>query len=289
MSLRVRQAGLLSLLVDHGRPHCRHLGVPLGGAADRGALALGNALVGNSRTRSRSRSRLPGRRWKHFTRPRASSSVPRFSPPINGRAISPGTTFTLEPGDVLRGRRHLTGVRGYLCVAGGFSMSPELLGSRSGLEPLRAGRRVDVPGTRIAGRRFRMQSLRLPPWTRSRFVSSTARSATGSRTMPSSRRTTRSRPRAIAWACGSRADRLSRRAGELVSEAVAPGAVQVTNDGLPVVLGVDGQTIGGYPKIAHVIRADLDLLAQFRPGERGAVRRRSLEEAEKLPANGQQS
>jgi antagonist of KipI len=59
---------------------------------------------------------------------------------------------------------------------------------------------------------------------------------------------------------------LERRAGELPSEAVAPGAVQVTNDGLPVVLGIDGQTIGGYPKIAHVIRADLDRLAQLRPG-----------------------
>jgi allophanate hydrolase subunit 2 len=59
---------------------------------------------------------------------------------------------------------------------------------------------------------------------------------------------------------------LERRPGELTSEPVAPGAIQVTNDGRPVVLGVDGQTIGGYPKVAHVIRADLDLLAQLRPG-----------------------
>ena len=71
-----------------------------------------------------------------------------------------------------------------------------------------------------------------------------------------------------------------RRAGELVSEAVAPGAVQVTNDGLPVVLGVDGQTIGGYPKIAHVIRADLDWLAQLRPGDRVRFLRVTIEEAE---------
>jgi allophanate hydrolase subunit 2 len=61
---------------------------------------------------------------------------------------------------------------------------------------------------------------------------------------------------------------LFRKPGELISEAVAPGAVQVTNDGRPVVLGADGQTIGGYPKIAHVIRADLDSLAQLRPGDR---------------------
>ena len=53
----------------------------------------------------------------------------------------------------------------------------------------------------------------------------------------------------------------------MVSEAVAPGAVQVTNEGLPIILGIDGQTIGGYPKIAHVIRADLDFIAQLRPGQ----------------------
>ena len=54
---------------------------------------------------------------------------------------------------------------------------------------------------------------------------------------------------------------------ELVSEPVAPGAVQVTNDGKPIVLGVDGQTIGGYPKVAHVIATDLDALGQLRPGD----------------------
>jgi len=55
---------------------------------------------------------------------------------------------------------------------------------------------------------------------------------------------------------------------ELVSEPVAPGAVQVTSNGQCIVLAVDGQTIGGYPKIAHVIQADLDRLGQLRPDDR---------------------
>jgi antagonist of KipI len=53
---------------------------------------------------------------------------------------------------------------------------------------------------------------------------------------------------------------------ELLSEPVCPGSVQVTRDGQCIVLGRDGQTIGGYPKIAQVISADLDKLAQLRPG-----------------------
>src|SRR5947209_6283117 len=60
---------------------------------------------------------------------------------------------------------------------------------------------------------------------------------------------------------------LKRKPGELVSEPVGPGAVQVVNDGQPIVLGVDGQTIGGYPKVAHMIAADLDRLGQLRPGQ----------------------
>ena len=63
-------------------------------------------------------------------------------------------------------------------------------------------------------------------------------------------------------------DPLTLPARELVSEPVCPGAVQVTRDGQCIVLGVDGQTIGGYPKIAQVIQADLHHLGQLRPGNR---------------------
>jgi antagonist of KipI len=69
-------------------------------------------------------------------------------------------------------------------------------------------------------------------------------------------------------------------ARELVSEPVCPGAVQVTRDGQCIILGVDGQTIGGYPKIAQVISADLDSLGQLRPGEEIRFARVSMEEAE---------
>jgi len=57
-------------------------------------------------------------------------------------------------------------------------------------------------------------------------------------------------------------------AADIVSDGVVPGAIQVPADGQPIVLLADGQTVGGYPKIATVIRADLPRLAQARPGER---------------------
>ena len=69
---------------------------------------------------------------------------------------------------------------------------------------------------------------------------------------------------------------------EMVSEPVCPGTVQVTRNGQCIILGVDGQTIGGYPKIAQVIAADLDKLGQLRPGEQIDFVRVSLEEAEAM-------
>src|SRR5205814_1496389 len=68
-------------------------------------------------------------------------------------------------------------------------------------------------------------------------------------------------------------------AREMISEAVCPGTVQVTRDGQCIVLGVDAQTIGGYPKIAQVIQADLDALGQLRPGQAIKFEKITLEEA----------
>src|SRR5436309_7704836 len=75
---------------------------------------------------------------------------------------------------------------------------------------------------------------------------------------------------------------LRRPERDLVSQPVCPGTVQVTRDGQCIILGVDGQTIGGYPKVAQVIRADLDKLGQLRPGERIRFEYVSLERAEEL-------
>jgi antagonist of KipI len=55
--------------------------------------------------------------------------------------------------------------------------------------------------------------------------------------------------------------------GELVSTAVAPGTIQVPPDGNPIVLMADAQTLGGYPRVAHVASVDVPLLAQLAPGD----------------------
>ena len=70
--------------------------------------------------------------------------------------------------------------------------------------------------------------------------------------------------------------------GDLVSEPVCPGTIQVTPNGQCIILGRDGQTIGGYPRPAHIISADLDKLGQLRPGDALGFERVGLEAAEQL-------
>src|SRR5690606_18854265 len=69
---------------------------------------------------------------------------------------------------------------------------------------------------------------------------------------------------------------------EMISSPVTPGTIQVPPDGNPIILGVDAQTVGGYPRIAHVLSGDLPLLAQTPPGGRVRLRAAGIEEAHTL-------
>jgi 5-oxoprolinase (ATP-hydrolysing) subunit C len=261
MSVTVLAPGLYSLLVGKGRPHFRSLGIPLGGAADPISLALGNALIGNSPELSALEITMLGPTLS-FNDPTACVV---FGSDFNlksslGLHREAGTTFTAEPGEVLTIGGCESGVRGYFCVRGGFD-SPKLLDSSSAISPIQAGQTLQCQPSVTNNRSYsctatsKGESLRVLPGTQrawfgpdfysNRYTVSSASNRMGIRLL---------------------GDPIPRRAGELVSEAVAPGAVQITNDGLPIILGVDGQTIGGYPKVAHVIAADLHKLGQLRPG-----------------------
>jgi antagonist of KipI len=71
-------------------------------------------------------------------------------------------------------------------------------------------------------------------------------------------------------------------ADDLISEAVAPGTLQVPPNGKPILLLGDCQTIGGYPKIAHVITVDLPIAAQLWPGDSVRFHQIPLAEAQEL-------
>lgn len=281
MSVHVLDPGLASLVVDLGRPATRSLGVPVGGAADRAALALGNALVGNPASAPALEVCLKG----PVLRAGAGLGCVLFGAPLSlasaRQTLTPGTTFTLEPGEVLTIGGARAGMRAYLCIRGGLT-APKILGSCSGLTTIKAGemltcapsslRRCFYPPSVLETWASERGTLRVVPGLQADWFEATAIYDQEFTITPALDR--------MGIRLQGRPLMLPER--ELVSEPVCPGAIQVTRDGQCIVLGVDGQTIGGYPKIAQVIQADLDRLAQLRPGALVRFRKVELAEAVEL-------
>jgi antagonist of KipI len=265
MSLRVLAPGTYSLIVDGGRPRTRGLGVTVGGPADRTSLTLGNALVGNPPFTAALEITLSGPALVAD----ADTGMCVFGAPFrldrDGESVVPGHTFTLEAGQTLQIGGTPNGCRAYVCVAGGFR-APRVLGSATAFEPIRVGDVLSCDSSRLAGRdlgeafggvpRAGNFVLRVLPGPQGDWFDDSFFAQTYHITPASNRMGVRLDGRPLT---------LPNR--ELISEPVAPGAVQITNDGRPIILGVDGQTIGGYPKVAHVIAADLDAVGQLRPGD----------------------
>ncbi len=265
--------------MDHGRPRCRSLGVPVGGAADRFALAIGNALVGNPPNAAALEISLHGPTLTADNEIAGVLYGAPFDMTIGGMAQETGKTFTLHRGEALRIGGTPSGMRAYLCVRGGLQ-TPIVLDSRSSLEPLRAGAVLPCQAGVIHVRHFQHDFV----WNAEPNVLRVVDGAQadwfrGEEFYPQSFTVT---PDSNRMGLRLRGAALAMPERELESEPVCPGSVQVTRDGQCIVLGVDGQTIGGYPKIAQVVSADLDKLAQLRPGETIRFQRVTLETAEAL-------
>jgi 5-oxoprolinase (ATP-hydrolysing) subunit C len=287
MTLRVIDPGLCTLIVDHGRPRTRSLGVPVGGAADRTALALGNALVGNAPDAPALEFSLAGPTLETDTPLACVVFGPPFDVSRDGVPIRGGETFTLQPGQVLKIAGSPFGARGYLCVAGGLQ-SQRILESHSGLEPLRAGAEIACASATIHGRFVApdiglvQRFLTAPPAEGQTIRVVTGAQADWFHTADFYAQAFTVSPASNRMGLRLQGKPLALPDRELVSEPVCPGAVQVTRDGQCIVLGVDGQTIGGYPKIAQVTSADLDLVGQLRPGNRLRFAEVSIEGATRL-------
>ncbi len=279
MSLRVVAPGLFSLPVGPPRPGRRALGISPGGPADRGSFALANALVGNPPDTPAVEVSLFGPTLIAACTVGAVVFGAPFEVFRDGEPIPPNHTFTLQAGSTLRIAGTPAGCRAYLAVPGGFGLPPVPT-------PLAADDVLTCGESALPARSImwhRHSCLCLEP--------SQAGLPVLLRVLPGPQRDWFPDGSFFShiWTVGDASNRMGvrlageqipKRVGELASEPVAAGAVQVLNDGRPVILGADGQTIGGYPKVAHVIRADLDRVGQLRPGEAVRFEVVTLEEAE---------
>ncbi|MDX3692678.1 biotin-dependent carboxyltransferase family protein [Streptomyces europaeiscabiei] len=274
-ALVVVRAGALTTVQDRGRPGHAHLGVPRSGALDAPAAALVNRLVGNSPDAAVLESTLNG----CSVRPRSAVTVAVGGAPcpvtVDGRPVAWGAPVRVPGGAVLDIGTARSGVRGYLAVSGGVTVEP-VLGSRStdllsglGPPPLTDG--TVLPLGRPSRLHARVDVVPHPAPPSELVLRVTLGPRDGWFTDAALRTLTRR-----SYAVSSASNRIGlrtegpalkrSRAGELPSEGMVLGAVQVPPDGRPVVFLADHPTTGGYPVIAVVHPADLPGAAQAVPG-----------------------
>lgn len=295
MSLLVRRPGTYSLLVDGGRPQTLHSGIPYAGPADHAAWQLGNALVGNTESRSMIALEIS------LQGPILESTA-RHTLVVMGAAfvvqhrqagtpasklIPVGHVFTVDAGDEMTIQGiDSAGLRAYLCVAGGFSVQTSLLSN----EPIKIN---DTLACHETTRRLPHRWVVPEPWpeaAKSGFVRLTAGTHLSKKLkelLIETKFTVRPESNRMGLRLASKTTWPS-DGKELVSAPVVPGTLQLPVGGQPILLGVDAQTIGGYPRLGHVIVADLDRVGQLRPGDTIRFSLVTLEEAEQLQHSRQQ-
>jgi KipI family sensor histidine kinase inhibitor len=279
--VHVDAPGMLTTVQDLGRNGVAHLGVPRAGAADPDALRAANRLVGNDDGAAALEVTASGPRLTFRTDAHvAVTGDTEFL--VDGRALTPGTVVPVSAGQVVAVGTVRGDLRAYMAVAGGIAIAP-LLGSRSsdmlsglGPGPLRAGDVLDLGvGTRPHGRLLAGGA-----------GASVARSSPTRRTLrvmvgPDEAGKATSQLLAREWEVHPASDRMGvRLSGHAVdignavaaSRGMVTGAVQVPPDGQPVVLLCDHATVGGYPVLATVVRADAGVVGRCRPGDVVAFR-----------------
>ena len=279
VSLRAIAPGPYVTVQDAGRRGWRRFGVSAAGAMDIPALEVANALVGNAPGTAALEFAHVGGTWEVAAEScRIAVTGGDFSVSADGAPLACWQSHTLRRSQCLAIGGAPDVVWGYLAVANGFNLPPQL-GScathlRSGLGGI-SGRRLsesDVLSLRAArvpyGRERRIAPLRQASGPLRIVLGPqddyfTSDSIDGF--LAASYHVSHRADRMGAWLDGPA---IGHAGGyNVLSDGLVPGCIQVPGAGQPVVLLMDCQTIGCYPKLATIITADLPRFVQTKPGK----------------------
>ena len=277
--LHVERAGLSTTVQDLGRPGHQRFGVPVSGALDPLALRLANALVGNPAGTGALEILVLGPVLTvEADSVRVALVGSEAGLTVDGTPVPAGCSVTVPRGGKIAVGSIADAASAILAVEGGFALAP-CMGSLSTY--VRGGfggfeGRALKPGDRL-------------PLVRDAATPGAERKAPaidygqGPIRVVLGPQDDWFEPASIArffaepYRITAEADRMGMRLEgakldhakgfNIVSDGIAAGHIQVPGAGQPIVLLVDRQTVGGYPKIGAVIGADLARLGRMRPGD----------------------
>ncbi len=297
MSITVLNPGLLTTVQDQGRWGYQQFGVPVSGACDPHSAAMANIFVSNDPGEGVLECTLMGPQLRFDCDEVIAITGGDLSPSLDGKPIPTYTAVEVKAGQTLRFGAPKTGCRAYLAVAGGFDI-PKVMGSQSTYMKAALG---GLDGRKL--QKGDVLKLKAPVATfaniRQRHISPeflprpvyTLRVILG----PQDDAFTE---KGIADFLGSEYtvtqefDRMGCRmegpviehknGGDIISDGIAFGAIQVPGAGKPILMLADHQTTGGYTKIANVITADFRLAGQLKGGDKVRFEKVTVAQAQEL-------
>jgi antagonist of KipI len=290
-AFEVVNPGVYTILQDLGRPGYMRYGIPASGVADRFSAQVANLLVGNKPEAAVLETTLFRLELLALENLAMAVTGGDLSPTVNKNPFPMWQAVSIQRGDRISFRGRKKGFRAFLAVRGGFS-GPRYLGSRSvfsrGLmgNALKPGEILEAENSVVRPIYDAPIPLNLipdfSPHPTLRVILGPQQdrfSPKGLETFLSSEYTVSPQSDRMGYRLkGPRIEHV--QGADIISEAIARGAVQVPGDGLPIIMLWDAQVSGGYTKIANVITADHDLLGQTMPGEALRFKEVTLKEAQ---------
>lgn len=283
-ALSILRPGMFTTVQDEGRWGFQSRGVPVSGAMDWYSHRLANRLLGNDRAMAALEVTLMGPQIRFETPTAFAVTGAEFRLTLDDVPVAMNRMVEVEPGAILRFGERLRGARAYIGIRGGIDVLA-ILGSRSthvltgmgGHEgrALKAGDMLSI-GVRGEGRGVSAASAISATFTPCPLPLTPVTRRTKLRVLPAQedlfaqlctqqfRVSPQSNRMGYRLEGGSVVDAPT---GELISTAVATGAIQVPPTGKPIVLMNDHATTGGYALAGAVITADLPLAGQLAPGD----------------------
>lgn len=278
--LKVIKPGVNSQIQDSGRFGFLQIGLSQSGAMDEVAYRYNNALLNNTDNAAQIEIAIGGAEFTFLADTVIATCGASAAIKLNGEAISNWASHAVRKGDVLSIAGTRNGVFIYLGIAGGFN-SDEVKGSQATTVRLGLGGhhgRTLQAGDVIAGNKAKhltKAGLTVPRQAQQQYFEAPIKVIPSYQFNHFSQSVREQffandyqllRGNRMGYFFENKTP-LSYEHGELSSEGILPGAIQITNAGQPIVLHKDAQSIGGYPKIGAVSRLSLSIISQLTPGK----------------------
>lgn len=293
----VKTQGFLTTVQDLGRHNYQALGVPVSGAMDKRSLKLANLLVDNDVTEAGLEVTMLGPTIEFTEDNVIAITGGDLMPQINNMDIDMNKAIICHKGDILSFKGIKSGSRAYIAFAGGLSIH-KVMGSKStyikaGIGGFK-GRKLEKndeicfenPKVSISNLSKRTLNInnQFSNEINLRVImgpQDDCFTEDGIKTFLNSTYTVSNDFDRMG--CRLEGEKIQhKKDGNIISDGIAFGAIQVPSHGTPIIMLADRQTVGGYTKIANVISVDLPKLAQAKPGDKISFLNVSVEEAQNL-------